>query len=149
MIYKNQGQVFDIEAKKINSDKTFDYYEAVIPKSEHQTEYYFKVQSGMATCYYNRRGVMDEPIEYYNFRISPDYKTPDWAKGAVIYQIFVDRFYNGDPTNDVEDREYYYIGQYSSKVKNWEKYPASTLGVHEFYGGDLQGVREKLDYLQF
>ena len=148
LIYKNQGQVFDIEAKKINSDKTFDYYEAVIPKSEHQTEYYFKVQSGMATCYYNRRGVMDEPIEYYNFRISPDYKTPDWAKGAVIYQIFVDRFYNGDPTNDVEDREYYYIGQYSSKVKNWEKYPASTLGVHEFYGGDLQGVREKLDYLQ-
>ena len=38
----------------------------------------------------------------------------DWAKGAVMYQIYTDRFYNGDPSNDVETREYYYIGGYSS-----------------------------------
>lgn len=147
LIYKNQDQVYRVEASKIDSDKTFDYYEAVIPKSKYQTEYYFQLQSGMAYCYYNRRGVMDEPMDYYNFRISPGYKTPDWAKGAVIYQIFVDRFYNGDPTNDVEDREYYYIGDYSSKVKDWNQYPA-CMGVREFYGGDLKGVRDKLDYLQ-
>ena len=42
--------------------------------------------------------------------IQPGFSTPEWAKGAVMYQIFVDRFYNGDPTNDVEDREYIYIG---------------------------------------
>ena len=64
-----------------------------------------------------------------------------------MYQIFTDRFYNGDPSNDVEDREYYYIGGYSSRVKDWNKYPAA-MGVREFYGGDLQGVIEKLDYLQ-
>ena len=29
----------------------------------------------------------------------PGFKTPDWAKGAVMYQIFVDRFYNGDKSN--------------------------------------------------
>ena len=147
LIYKNQDQVYEIQAQKMDSDKTFDYYEATIPKSQYQTEYYFKLQSGMATCYYNRRGVMDEPVEYYNFRISPGYKTPDWAKGAVIYQIFVDRFFNGDPHNDVEDREYYYIGDYSSKVEDWNKYP-DCMDVRQFYGGDLQGVWDKLDYLQ-
>lgn len=147
LIYKNQEQVHKIKAKRIYCDKLFDYYEAIIPKSQHQTEYYFELKAGMATCYYNSRGVMDEPIEYYNFRISPGYKTPDWAKGAVMYQIFVDRFYNGDTSNDVEDREYFYIGDYTSKVKDWEKFPA-YMGVREFYGGDLKGVKEKLDYLQ-
>ena len=33
-----------------------------------------------------------------------DFATPDWAKGAVMYQIYADRFCNGDPTNDVLDR---------------------------------------------
>jgi len=47
----------------------------------------------------------------------------------------------------VETREYYYIGDYSEKVTDWNKYPA-YVGVREFYGGDLQGVIDKLDYLQ-
>ena len=64
-----------------------------------------------------------------------------------MYQIFTDRFYNGDKSNDVETNEYYYIGDYSQRVTNWDKYPAN-MGVREFYGGDLQGVMDKLDYLQ-
>ena len=64
-----------------------------------------------------------------------------------MYQIFTDRFYNGDKTNDVESREYFYIGDYSRKVTDWNKYP-DKMGVREFYGGDLQGVIDKLDYLQ-
>ena len=38
------------------------------------------------------------------FVMAPGFSTPDWAKGAVIYQIYTDRFYNGDPENDVETR---------------------------------------------
>ena len=38
---------------------------------------------------------------HYDFRLIPGYKTPGWAKGAVMYQIYVDRFCNGDPSNDV------------------------------------------------
>ena len=63
---------------------------------------------------------------------------PEWLKGAVMYQIYVDRFYNGDPFNDVETAEYSYIGDISVKVDDWEKIPA-VMGVREFYGGDLQG----------
>ena len=60
-----------------------------------------------------------------------------------IYRSFL----NGDPDNDVEDREYYYIGDYSRKVTDWNRYPAA-MDVREFYGGDLKGVWDKLDYLQ-
>ncbi len=74
--------------------------------------------------------------------------TPKWARGAVFYQIFVDRFCNGDPTNDVEDREYLYIKEQGVvKVADWDRYPAE-MDVRAFYGGDLQGVWDKLDYIQ-
>ena len=85
--------------------------------------------------------------ERMDFEIYPGYETPDWAKGAVMYQIYIDRFYNGDKSNDVETGEYFYIGDVSTKVDNWEKTPA-VMGVREFYGGDLQGILDKLDYLQ-
>ena len=91
--------------------------------------------------------VTNEIIGYYAFSIAPGFATPDWAKGAVMYQIFVDRFYNGDTNNDVESGEYMYIGEPCTKVDDWDKYPA-LMGVREFYGGDLKGVLEKLDYLQ-
>ena len=79
--------------------------------------------------------------------MTPGFHTPDWAKGAIFYQIYVDRFYNGDRSNDVEDNEYIYIGEGTSKVTDWNKYPAA-MGVREFYGGDIAGVMQKLDYLQ-
>lgn len=125
----------------------FDYFKIRLVMGEDTIHYFFEVHAGKIRCFYNKMGVSKDLQDYYAFTIAPGFCTPDWAKGAVMYQIFVDRFYNGDKTNDVEDREYYYIGGYAEKVKDWEKYPA-FMGVREFYGGDLQGVREKLDYLQ-
>ena len=125
----------------------FDYYTFETRLGEEPCRYCFEVQSGTEKYYYGRCGISREILEYYNFVVVPGFSTPDWAKGAVMYQIFTDRFYNGDKSNDVETNEYYYIGDYSQRVTNWDKYPAN-MGVREFYGGDLQGVMDKLDYLQ-
>lgn len=125
----------------------FDYYTFETRLGEEPFRYCFEVQSGTEKYYYGRCGISREILEYYNFVVVPGFSTPDWAKGAVMYQIFTDRFYNGDKSNDVETNEYYYIGDYSQRVMNWNKYPAN-MGVREFYGGDLQGVMDKLDYLQ-
>ena len=64
-----------------------------------------------------------------------------------MYQIYTDRFCNGDLTNDVEDREYIYLNEPVHQVKDWETLPES-MDVWRFYGGDLQGIWNKLDYLQ-
>ena len=138
------------ELYTMESERTygaFTYYRAEWKLKDGMTSYYFEIQDGEEVWYYNRSGLTDGRIPYYDFRLAPGFSTPDWAKGAVIYQIYTDRFYNGDPENDVETREYFYIGDYSSKVTDWNKYPA-VMGVREFYGGDLQGVIDKLDYLQ-
>ncbi len=136
---------YDMEKER--SEGEFDYYGIRWRLNDSPFHYCFEIQSDGEICYYNRCGVSKEIVEFYDFVIVPGFFTPDWAKGAVIYQIYTDRFYNGDTSNDVESNEYYYIGGYSRKVTDWNKYP-DAMGVREFYGGDLKGVMEKLDYLQ-
>ncbi len=133
--------------KKIESDANFDYYAITVTVSEESYLYYFEIKSGKAVIKYDRRGAVRDINAFYHFEIIPGFHVPAWAKGAVMYQIYVDRFCNGDPTNDVETGEYHYIGDKTVKVTDWSKYPAQ-MGVREFYGGDLQGVLNKMDYLQ-
>ena len=135
---------------KMDFEKTvgsFDYYTVKIRLGWELFRYYFEIRSGRIYCFYNKCGVTRDLSESHAFSICPGFHTPDWAKGAVMYQIMIDRFRNGDPDNDVLDNEYSYIGEGSVRVTDWNKRPAS-MGVREFYGGDLQGVSEKLDYLQ-
>lgn len=128
-------------------DGLFDYYEYRIPVKESTVCYFFEAVKGQEICYYNRLGVTKDIQSCFAFRITPGFHVPQWAKGAVMYQIFVDRFYNGDPSNDVVDDEYIYIGQPVRQVKEWDAFP-SAMDVRSFYGGDLQGVMDKLDYLK-
>lgn len=133
--------------QKVANDKMFDYYEYTVKLGDSRVEYYFEVHSGHMVCYFNSVGVCSSVENYYNFSITPSFQTPDWAKGAIIYQIFVDRFYNGDRSNDVETDEYFYIGEGTHENSDWMKYPRE-MDVREFYGGDIAGVMQKLDYLQ-
>ncbi len=132
---------------KTKSDDMFDYYEHEVQLENEEYSYYFEIQAGKIICYYDMRGVSRDIQAQYMMRIIPGFKTPDWAKGAVMYQIYVDRFYNGDHENDVLSNEYEYINDKTVRVEDWDKYPA-VMGVREFYGGDLQGVIDKMDYLQ-
>jgi alpha-glucosidase len=129
------------------SDNGFDYYSTEIQMPDQIFRYHFEIVYGWIVCYYSYQGVGATAEERTDFEIYPGYETPDWAKGAVMYQIYTDRFCNGDPSNDVETGEYSYIGDVSVRVHDWNKVPA-VMGVREFYGGDLQGILDKLDYLQ-
>ena len=136
-----------LQMQKISSGEVFDYYETKVQLTDTMFVYYFRIKSESEELCYHQCGVSEHPVEYYNFRIMPGFSTPAWAKGAVMYQIFVDRFCNGDPSNDVEDGEYVYIGEPVCKVKDWNEFPAA-MDIRRFHGGDLQGVLDKLDYLE-
>lgn len=143
LIYNGERCKMQVES----SDGLFDYYAYTISEVTADIDYYYMVLAGNVTCYYNKLGTQKDLNQDYNFQIAPGFSVPKWARGAVFYQIFVDRFCNGDPSNDVEDNEYCYIGEGTRKVKDWFKYP-DNMDVRSFYGGDLQGVMDKLDYLQ-
>jgi alpha-glucosidase len=127
----------------------FDYYDASVNVGEEPASYFFEIE-GMdgSFFYYDKRGAVTNIMESMNFRIYPGLSTPKWAKGAVIYQIFVERFCNGDKDNDVVTGEYSYYGRNVVKVDEWDRYPDPQYDFGEFYGGDLQGVMDKLDYLK-
>lgn len=137
----------ELPMSKVESDDYFDYYEASFVMGEKSISYRFCIQKSTEVVYLNQQGVIEAPESYYDFRLIPGYHTPEWAKGAVFYQIFVDRFANGDISNNVEDEEYVYIGEPVKRVNDWYRLP-EVMDVREFYGGDLKGVWNKLDYLQ-
>lgn len=142
-VYKGRRYLMN----KVDTVDGFDYYAHEFEAGNEKVTYHFEIQTGRITGYYDVRGLVQEVNEYYDFVIIPGFKTPEWAKGAVMYQIYVDRFCNGDPTNDVLTDEYCYIGEHVHRVEDWNRYPAA-MDVREFYGGDLQGVLDKMDYLQ-
>lgn len=130
---------------KVLSKKGFDYYEAKVNVSDSVFTYYFRIECDDAEILYDARGVVDETAPKYALKLIPDFKTPDWAKGGVFYQIYVDRFCNGDKSNDVIDGEYKYINMLTEH-REWNE-PIGN-GIVSHYGGDLQGVIDKLDYLK-
>lgn len=137
----------EIKMKQGYTEGRFVYYLASFVMPEGTISYDFKIVGKEETLYYNKLGWVLSRDPYYAFRVTAGFKTPDWAKGAVIYQIFVDRFCRSDWTNDVEDNEYFYINGPSVRVKDWYELP-KVFDVRCFYGGDLEGVRSKLEYLR-
>lgn len=91
----------------------FDYYEVSFTCTGKTVSYHFLVSDDDDYVLYNRLGCVENAQPEYDFSFVPGFKVPDWAKGAVFYQIFTDRFRNGNPSNDVEDNEYYYTGGHS------------------------------------
>lgn len=79
----------------------------------------------------------------------PAFDTPHWMREGIIYQIMVDRFYNGDTTHELIKK------RNDIRVhKNWYERPSleMTSGgdnrAFDFFGGNLIGVRKKLGYLK-
>lgn len=139
-----------VDAKKFDmvfeyTKSGFDYFCKEFTATDGIMSYYFEFEYNDKKYYFNSIGVSDTINEYYNFNIITNYHTPDWAKGAVMYQIFIDRFYNGDNSNDVKTDEYHYMGR---KVKGLDwNHDIENLDVDNFHGGDIQGIIDKLDYL--
>jgi cyclomaltodextrinase / maltogenic alpha-amylase / neopullulanase len=83
-----------------------------------------------------------------------DFTVPDWAKNAIYYQIFPERFRNGDTSNDPAPGKDTYLDQSVEFHSNWNDTPyvpgdgkSDANYNNDFFGGDLQGIIDKLDYL--
>lgn len=99
--------------------------------------YYFElVRKDGNTVYFGNNGIvgLEWEVESYEYKInnSPSLVAPEWVKKAVFYQIFPDRFYNGNKNSD------------PPSVSNPGVLPDSGT----YYGGDFEGIIEKIDHLK-
>ncbi len=127
------------------------YYRANVTCKEDTLHYQFYIVTEDAIYYYNQEGISDcMPDETYDFRIVYDYRQPEWVKHAVFYQIFPERFCNGEPKISVKDGEYQFDGHDTIQVKDWNAVPEEfdKTNCLDFYGGDLIGIRQKIPYLK-
>lgn len=128
---------------------------AAMPQTPQNVWYYFEVKTDAGEVWYgnnkNGLGGMGEmhyhiPDRKYQITVySADFKTPEWFKNGICYQIFPDRF--------CKSGEFCAEKSYIKK-RNWGELPyykAEQFGgvydCSDFFGGNLAGIEEKLDYL--
>ena len=127
------------------------YYEAPLQITENRTQYQFYLVCEDVIYFYTQKEITTYlPDHTYDFVLLADYVQPEWVKNAVFYQIFPERFCNGDPSNDVRTGEYTQDGHPAIHMAHWEDTPLSYEKGYcmDFFGGDLQGIRQKIPYLK-
>lgn len=137
--------------------------------------YFFELQYADNVLFIHSEGVGSDLQKVKPVKLKMDsipvFSIPDWVGKGVIYQIFPDRFYNGDRGKDPDFCEWYYLDsktppppgeflaperEYFHLVEDWDDIsglkqspylPEGKPDWWSFYGGDIAGVKSKLDYL--
>ena len=130
----------------------YRYYECEINLTEGLYWYHFRYTSDYGEFFVTKTetslGIVSmEGSNWQQTVYDSNFKTPDWLAGGIIYQIFPDRFFNSKtPKGNVPTDRYI--------CDNWEKQPEfrqtgeiCSLG-NDYYGGDLKGITQKLDYIK-
>lgn len=128
------------EMEQVARDTQWDYFETTLTLNDPRFRYQFLLEDRDGEQYwFNEKGFFkDRPrgftggqFEYPYININEIFEIPEWVQDAVFYQIFPERFYNGNTSNDPEN------------IQPWGAEPDRT----SFFGGDLEGIIKKLDYL--
>ncbi|WP_310549753.1 alpha-glycosidase [Paenibacillus glufosinatiresistens] len=122
----------------LTSDSMFDYWECESVPPYRRLKYGFLLLQGDEQIWMTENGYQEEQpanpnrlFEFPYLNLSDVFAPPAWVKDTVFYQIFPERFANGDPSLDPEGAE------------PWGAAPTPE----NFFGGDLQGVIDHLDHL--
>ena len=79
--------------------------------------------------------------------VPEDFHTPDWAKGAIIYQLFPDRFRKAGSPDLTGKLEPYTVHKSWNEDVDWRPTPEGLVLNNDFFGGNFQGITEKMDYI--
>ncbi|MGF7050219.1 glycosidase [Paenibacillus sp. DS2015] len=122
----------------LTTDEMFDYWECEVTPPYRRLKYGFLLQKDEEKCWMTEYTYLNEApdnpdrlFEYPFINPVDVFKTPEWVKNAVFYQIFPERFANGDPSIN------------PTGTLPWGETPLRD----NFFGGDLQGVIDHIDHL--
>ncbi len=131
------------------SDALSNWWEAEVHLYMLRTNYRFLLVTTEGNWWLTANGaVQHTPTDAMDFKFLSRYHVPSWVQSSVFYQIFPDRFADGDSSNNVQSDEYLCYDN-SVVAHTWGDVPSQTgaAGNAQFFGGDLQGIVQHLDYL--
>lgn len=144
------GEPHHARMELARQDAVSDCWQASFKVSMTPYNYHFKLISQDGTFFYTAQGVSAaQKPDYYDFKLLADFAAPTWVQSAIFYQIFPDRFHNGDPSLTPQEGAWSQEGK-SVHIRQWGEPPMNWQQSRslEFFGGDLVGIEQKLDYLQ-
>lgn len=112
--------------------------------------YYFRIcnESGCFRLFkYGDDTNIEDGAKWQVSCIPADFETPDWAKGATIYQIFPDRFYKAGQCDLTGKLEPYTVHENWYEDVVWQPAPNGEVLNNDFFGGNFKGITEKMDYI--
>jgi 4-alpha-glucanotransferase len=145
----------EMELEKIEWNLSSFIISVNAPAEPGLSYYYFTVSTPYHTVYLGnaKDGMQGTGIKYdkdpvpYQITVFDDYVTPDWMKGPVMYQIFPDRFYKEQLfLSPTWNRKYH--DNWNDMPFTEEDFPNREMDCSDFFGGNLQGIIKKLDYLK-
>ena len=176
IVTPNETKILDLEKNGSFDDGSDKWTVQYTPSVIGTYSYYFVVSNGSDVKGYGdddgnfSTGVTSDldSITNYEFNVyTKDFKTPEWLKNGIMYQIYPDRFFNGDGYNDYTqkysrgDTPYEFINDWYSLPKDPElyhkagfDYPSNankgdmSAWANDLYGGDLKGIEKKISYLK-
>jgi len=151
-ILRNGGNDFcAMEPCTAEAGSPFDWYSAELTMTQPRLQYHFCLLTDSEAIYYTQEGISAiSPDCKHDFVLLADYRQPEWARKAVFYQIFPERFANGDDSLTVKDGEFKVHGFDAVRIADWNTPAGEYQQCHcaDFYGGDLVGIRQKIPYLK-
>ena len=126
----------------------YGVWEAPLKVNEPRVSYRFAIQTEGRVWWLNALGIsIHTPLAMFDFKLLAGFQPISWLERSVFYQIFPDRFANGDPSNDpVEEADPHQ--RYTRKTFPWGEKAPRDRKLMPFYGGDLAGIEAHLDYLE-
>ena len=112
--------------------------------------YYFRIEHQAGSFRLFKQGDqtnMEAGDKWQISCIPAGFKTPDWAKGATIYQVFPDRFNKSGKVDLTGKLEPYTVHKYWYDEVEWKPTPEGVVLNNDFYGGNFKGITEKMDYI--
>lgn len=132
----------------------------VLPQYPCLCHYDFLLNDGNRPCYYGGNSgegrLLGQEGERFGLTVyNKDFSTPDWFKEGIAYQIFPDRFYCSDMGKREERlKEHTKLNRHVYLHNDWTEEPLhlkhdgnSSYAPDDYFGGDLEGIRQKLPYL--
>ncbi len=149
IVFEDRDRIFAYKLKHIKNENDKVYFEGEIPLETRAIyRYYFSYYVNGFLNFHKKEDIVEKDaiIRDEMWKMSVNFETPDWAKGKIMYHIFVDRFNRGSSEELIEmPRRHIH--------KSWDEEmmigpDKDGIWNNDFYGGDLKGITDKLDYIK-
>ena len=142
----------DMQCEGLDESGYYEYWVCTIPKQASSYSYHFECENKLERVWYDasQEVLVEEPLyRTSDWLVLVNYASPEWTQGAIWYSMMPDSFHNGDITNDKMYQESFG----GAKSGTWTTVTQMTWGnthfsANDWFGGDLDGIKEKQYYLQ-